>query len=195
MEAPAREESLNCARGCSLCSGDRERGCRRDGDLLPEHPVSETGRHPERESSRGMGRVVARMRIESVAGQFGGWESLATTLGAFSAGLLPFSGNSFVFGVLTSRGNIPRREDEVFGKGRRAGRTPESLRGAGDTLGERGGAVGALGAFPATLLLFVEIHPFSVLSSPGENCQRGRDLRGAGAAGCERESSEYLGCA
>ena len=43
MEAPAREESLSCARGCSLCSGDRERGCRRDGDLLPEHPVSETG--------------------------------------------------------------------------------------------------------------------------------------------------------
>ena len=38
--------------------------------------------------------------------------------------------------------------------------------------------MGALGAFPATLLLFVEIHPFSVLSSPGENCQRGRDLRG-----------------
>ena len=53
--------------------------------------------------------------------------------------------------------------------------------------------MGALGAFPATLLLFVEIHPFSVFSRPGEICQRGRGFWGGERAGKDPRTREGPG--
>ena len=167
----------------ALCAREiGKRGCRRDGDLLSEHPVSETGRHPERESSRGMGRVVA--------GQFGGWKSLATTLGRIFHQVAAILRKFIHFWC----SHVPGKYSEARGRGFREGKEsredtwePARSRGHSQRARRRCGGAGCIPCHAVALRRNSSI--FGALVSRGKLPERTR-FAGRGKEG--RRSSGAL---